>query len=316
MASSLRLPVGSFASSTRPTTMISQYGPVSQIRSFSQVPQRLAGIRSQNFNAKGQAQPSLKSRHRDAMQSAQMPPEAPWLPGTFVRPLWRNTPSVFTHPKEAWRVQFTWAKSKFMDFGSLVIYRWQLKLTDTLLWGKRRQIVRQLHEDMYTAFASGDKNALKALCVPSFAEKLIAQIDSRPAGQKITWTLNSWLRRPDTLFRGIRILSDRATQFPDVPSAGARQIVFCITSRQTMSKSRRVGFGKATKFVEEPKKVQDCREYITIQQITFRGKPGGWRIWGHAKPTTFEDIETDPYFRPTTSLKERLNGIMSQAGLK
>ena len=121
MASSLRLPAGSFASSARSTTMISPYGPVSHIRSFSQVPQRLASIRSQNFNAKNQAQPSLKSRHRDAMQSVQQPPEAPWLPGTFVRPLWRNTPSVFTHPKEAWRVQFTWAKSKVMDFGSYVV---------------------------------------------------------------------------------------------------------------------------------------------------------------------------------------------------
>ncbi|KAJ5668024.1 uncharacterized protein N7477_006594 [Penicillium maclennaniae] len=281
MASSLRLPAGSFASSARPTTMISQYGPVSHIRSFSQVPQRLASIRSQNFNAKNQAQPSLKSRHRDAMQGVQQPPEAPYLPAHL-----------------------------------LLIYRWQLKLTDTLLWGKRRQIVRQLHEDMYTAFANGDKNALKALCVPSFADKLIAQIDSRPAGQKITWTLNSWLRRPDTLFRGIRILSDRATQFPEISSAGVRQIVFCMTSRQTMSKSRRVGFGKAAKVFEEPKKVQDCREYITIQQITFRGKPGGWRIWGHAKPTTIEDINTDPYFRPTASLKERLDGIMSQSGLK
>lgn len=120
MASSLRLPAGSFASSARSNAMISPCSPVSQIRSFSQVPQRLAAIRSQNFNAKSQTQASMKARNREAMQMAQAPLEVQWLPGTFVRPLWRNTPSVFTHPKEAWRLQWAWATAKFKDFVSYV----------------------------------------------------------------------------------------------------------------------------------------------------------------------------------------------------
>jgi hypothetical protein len=118
MASSLRLPAGSFASSARSNAMISPYSPMSQIRSFSQMPQRLAAIRSQNFNAKSQTQASMKARNREAMQMAQAPLEVQWLPGTFVRPLWRNTPSVFTHPKEAWKMQLAWATAKLKDFVS------------------------------------------------------------------------------------------------------------------------------------------------------------------------------------------------------
>lgn len=158
---------------------------------------------------------------------------------------------------------------------------------------------------------------MKALCVPSFAEKLIAQIESRPAGQKVTWTRESWIRRPDTLFRGIRILSDRAAPFQEIPKTGARQIVFCITSRQRMTKSRTVGFGKTAKVVEEPTKVQDCREYIALQRITWRGKQAeGWRIWGHASPTTLEVIDNDPHFGQTMSVKDRVEDVMTKNGLK
>lgn len=122
MASSLRLPVGSLTFSARPSTMIPQpYAPIPHIRSFSQVPQRWAAIRSQNFNAPSITQPSMKSRAKDAMQGQAMPNDIGLLPGTFVRPLWRDMPSIFTNPKDVWYLQWTWIKNVFSNFARFVV---------------------------------------------------------------------------------------------------------------------------------------------------------------------------------------------------
>jgi protein MBA1 len=120
MASSLRLPAGSFASSARSSIMIPQPS-ASHIRSFSQVPQRWAAIRSQNFNAPSMTQPSMKTRTKEAMRGQAMPNDIGLLPGTFVRPLWRDMPSVFKEPKNALRMQWTWMKSVFQNFARCVV---------------------------------------------------------------------------------------------------------------------------------------------------------------------------------------------------
>src|SRR4051794_6344030 len=71
----------------------------------------------------------------------------------------------------------------------------------------------------------GDVRALRALCCDGLATKLVNQVERRPPNQKVSWSRVSWLRQPDTLFRGIRILSDRATAIPEIPNSGIRQIV-------------------------------------------------------------------------------------------
>jgi len=162
--------------------------------------------------------------------------------------------------------------------------------------------------------SSGDVRALRALCCDGLANELVNQVESRPSNQKVTWNRVRWLRRPDTLFRGIRILADRATPIPEIPNSGIRQIVFRMTSRQTMGKAKVVSRGKSAELIQEPTKVQDCCEYIVIQQIVWNGKPSGWRVWGHVNPTTVDTIKSDPFFQPGLTMMERWEAMKAKLG--
>lgn len=71
--------------------------------------------------------------------------------------------------------------------------------------------------------------------------------------------------------------------------------------------------GQPTK-VDAPAKVQDCDEYIVIQQIIWDGKKTDWRIWGHATPTTLEQIQNDPFFAPGLSIMERIEAMKHLSG--
>lgn len=93
---------------------------------------------------------------------------------------------------------------------------------------------------------------------------------------------------------------------PEFPKSGIRQIVVRMTSRQSMQKSTTT---KAGKVVEAPAKVQDCEEYIVIQQLIWNNKPTEWQIWGHTNPTTLEKLNTDPFLAPGLSLMERLEAM-------
>lgn len=144
------------------------------------------------------------------------------------------------------------------------------------------------------------------------------QIEKRPIGEQVTWKLVSWLRQPSTFFTGLRVVSDRATQIPEVSNSGIRQVVVRMTTRQSKSTSAPGrARGKASKAVAEtPAKEQDCHEYIVIQQIIWRGKDSGWRVWGHTKPTDIDRIYTDPYFQPGLSVVERIEAIRESMGKK
>ena len=104
MALSLRLSTGSIGCLTRPTAASSSLSiPRStQCRPFSQAPQRW-GFKTQNFGPPSIAQPSMKVRQKEALKDmSQLPNDIGLLPGTFVRPLWRDMPSIFQNPKERW----------------------------------------------------------------------------------------------------------------------------------------------------------------------------------------------------------------------
>jgi protein MBA1 len=66
-------------------------------------------------------QPSMKTRTKEAMRGQAMPNDIGLLPGTFVRPLWRDMPSVFKEPKNVLRMQWTWMKSVFQNFTRCVV---------------------------------------------------------------------------------------------------------------------------------------------------------------------------------------------------
>ncbi|KAJ5162355.1 hypothetical protein N7492_007747 [Penicillium capsulatum] len=316
MASSFRLPAGSIAYYARPgtvTTTIYAPSPV-QCRTFSQSSQRWA-YRSTNFSPPSMAQPSLKTRSRDAMSTSQMPNDIGLLPGTFVRPLWRDLPSIFQSPKDRWLMEWTWMKTLFQSYISLLIYckkdnRLPMQLRE------RRKIARELYVDMYNSFASGDARKLRSICCDGLANKLTAQIEDRPANEKIIWKLVKWLRQPSTYGTGVRVMSDRATQIPEMSKSGIRQIVLRVNSRQSMHKEiKTLGSRPGQRQTEmKPAKQQDCLEHIVIQEIRWNDKSTGWRIWGTVKPTDLDTVYTDPYFAPGLSAMERMQAMKDAAG--
>lgn len=57
----------------------------------------------------------MKSRSKEAL-SGQLPNDLGVLPGTFVRPLWRDLPSIFQSPRDRWQMEWTWLKSMVQNF--------------------------------------------------------------------------------------------------------------------------------------------------------------------------------------------------------
>lgn len=122
MASSLRLPAGSIVPKARPASLIAQSfasgSQQQQCRAFSAAAQRWA-YRTQNFKPASPAQPSMKSRAKDVMKH-QLPNDIGLLPGTFVKPMWRDLPSIFQEPRDRLRMEWTWLKSVFQNYARLV----------------------------------------------------------------------------------------------------------------------------------------------------------------------------------------------------
>lgn len=56
------------------------------------------------------AEKSLKIRAKE-MSLDSMPTDLGLLPGTFVKPEWKDMPSIFREPRDRLRMEWTWLKS-------------------------------------------------------------------------------------------------------------------------------------------------------------------------------------------------------------
>ncbi|PYH98735.1 hypothetical protein BO71DRAFT_394898 [Aspergillus ellipticus CBS 707.79] len=281
-------------------------------RHFSQSSQRPAmRAMPQTLAMKQPAQPSMKTRSRE-ISRADLPQDIGLLPGTFIRPLWRDMPSLFAQPQERLRMEWLWIKSGFQNFLGLLAYCKWLNKGLPLRLKERRQVARDLHQEMYSAFAAGEVHTLRKVCCTGLANELMSRITTRPEDKQITWALEKYLRTPGTFFTGVRVVSDRATQIPELPNSGVRQVVVRITSRQSKGTG---STNEDTAAVAANAKQQDCTEYIVIQKFRWTGQETDWRVWGHATPTTVEELSS-PFFAPGVSLAERMEAIKSQMGGK
>lgn len=59
----------------------------------------------------------MKTRTRQ-MEQTELPNDIGFMPGTFVRPLWRHMPSIFEKPRERLQMEWAWLKSRFQDIAS------------------------------------------------------------------------------------------------------------------------------------------------------------------------------------------------------
>lgn len=45
-----------------------------------------------------------------------MPQDLGLLPGTFIRPVWHEMPSIFKQPRERLRMEWLWWKTRLQNF--------------------------------------------------------------------------------------------------------------------------------------------------------------------------------------------------------
>ncbi|KAL2816909.1 hypothetical protein BJX63DRAFT_429963 [Aspergillus granulosus] len=310
------IPKGPLFSAPRILTTVSPLytANLSQCRQFSLSSHRALQQRGmpQTISMKQPAQPSMKARGMNVSRS-ELPQDIGMLPGTFVRPLWRDLPSIFTHPKERLHFEWLWLKSGFQNFLSLVYFSKLKGNSKPLLLKERRQIALKLHKQMYTAFADGDAKTLRKICCTGLANDLTRRISTRPQGEKVTWALEKYNRSPSTLFTGVRVMADRLTEIPELPNSSVRQVTLRITSRQSTGKIQKQKQG-ANELVEQPAaKSRDCTEYIVIQKFRWMGEEDEWRIWGQTTATTIDDLSS-PFFAMGLSLADRYEAMKDSMG--
>ncbi|RDW86159.1 uncharacterized protein DSM5745_02801 [Aspergillus mulundensis] len=295
------------------TAALSSYSTVgsSQCRQFSLSSQRSREMKGmpQSFSMKQPAQPSMKIRTSE-MSRTELPQDIGLLPGTFIKPLWRDLPSIFKQPKERLQFEWLWLKSWFQNFLGLVVYSKSEGRALPLRLRERRLVARDIHQRMYSAFARGETGTVRNICCTGLANSLVKRIEARPKGEQVTWSLDKYIRSPSTWFTGIRVVSDRATQLPNIADSGVRQVVLRITSRQSTGKAQRRA--KNGTPAEGSGKQQDCMEYIVIQKLRWMGEEEGWRVWGHATPTTVEDLSS-PFFATDMSFADRYEAMKDAA---
>ncbi|GAM43763.1 hypothetical protein TCE0_060f18840 [Talaromyces pinophilus] len=286
----------------------------SQCRAFSQTKPTAAkgGMMSgEMIVPKQPPQPSMISRMRD-IDPDKVPTDFGILPGTFIKPEGKDMPDFFKHPKERLMFEWTWLKSWVTSaFATIYFCKWQCNPRASLLLKERKQIGKGLHTLMYTEFAKGNERMIRAKCSPGLGNDLIKRIRKRNPKETISWTLERYIRDPSTFFTGVRVLSDRATLIPEVPDSAIRQIVLRIKSQQSSLKISKEGTDNLEQAVFSVPKVQDCTEYVVIQKVRIAGKEKDWEIWGFAKPTTLEDLDS-PFFAAGLSLKERVLALQDR----
>ncbi|RAL10551.1 uncharacterized protein BO97DRAFT_372271 [Aspergillus homomorphus CBS 101889] len=286
-----------------------------QSRSFSQSSQRSMGRLPKTIVARPPPQPSTRTKTR-GMARTELPQDFGILPGTYIRPLWKDMPSIFKQPQERLRLEWLWMKTGFQNFLGVLAYCRYFNKGLPLELKERRQIAQQYHQRMYSAFAAGDTNTINKICCTGLAKDLNKRIAARPKNEKVTWSLDKYIRNPSTFWTGARVVSDRATQIPELPDSGVRQVVVRITSKQSTGKYTEPANGKTAKnstAVAQDAKQRDCTEYLVLQKLRWTGEDTEWRVWGYTNATTVEDLSS-PFFAPGLTIRERLEAMNASLG--
>ncbi|EEQ35265.1 hypothetical protein McanMca71_004863 [Microsporum canis] len=317
MNSSIRRTVSSASRS-----VVFQWPSKCSYRPFSQSSSRAAMTAPKVMMPKAPAQMSMKTRLNDTMSGINrdmIPDDIGLLPGTFIRPVWKNLPSVFQDPKMRWRMEWMHWKSKVMNFVSLFTYCKYMNKKMPMRLRERKKKAIELHKEMYTQFASGNVAALQKLCCQGLFQTFAARISRRPpSSPELVWKLHKYLRFPSSMsITGARVVSDRAAALPGASGMGIRQVVVRIQSRQSLitpsAPVSRLGEKQIQELEnQQQEKQRDCTEYIVLQRLMWGGKDGDWKVWGLTEETTVEDLETNPMFAQGLTMKDRIEMLSSR----
>ncbi|PHH72590.1 hypothetical protein CDD80_4427 [Ophiocordyceps camponoti-rufipedis] len=155
-------------------------------------------------------------------------------------------------------------------------------------WRAQRSTIvptaQALHRTALEAYAAGDAELLRSICLGNHADTLITALDRRPSREAVRFTFEPkrsvWYPR---LVSHIICAMD-ATQ-------ASEQAIVAISSRQRMERYH-VGTGMV---VPGSLRLQEKVEYVVLSRLvdikSWVARP--WRIWGTVAPTTLEGYYRD-----------------------
>ena len=177
-------------------------------------------------------------------------------------------------------------------------------------------LAKQMHRDMYSAFAAGSLAPVEGQVCAGLLSSLRARIAQRAPNTSIRWTLHRYLSRPKLVSYKAALIPG-ASRSRDEGKNGFIQAVVRIHSLQSLRHVKRVsvrgaGGVLATKEVlvdasgrelpaEEqqqqegvvPADAKESVEYWVLQKPLRQSKEGEWKIWGTAEEMTLEKLRTE-----------------------
>jgi protein MBA1 len=132
---------------------------------------------------------------------------------------------------------------------------------------------------MYTAFAEGDRLALRKICTDGVFDSFMARIHMR-GKEKVKWELVTYNKPP-------RIMSNRAATLP-IEGAAVRQAVVRISSRQRLTRFKPNGT-----VVPGTGREKDVVEFVVLQRKFWQWKEDEWQVWGTTEETTMGKVEEE-----------------------
>ncbi|KAF9771692.1 hypothetical protein IL306_010664 [Fusarium sp. DS 682] len=210
----------------------------------------------------------------------------PLFPGTFVAAPFSRYPKGVSN-------FFKYSRYRLRQFGIEYLSLLKIKLDSMPDWKTRPKwkiarskiapTVKNMYMELLRAFAAGDRDTVKELCLKQYGSKLLAALDRRHPNERVTFELvkfnHTWVY-PRVMAHQVHKMNVYDNEHD------LEQAVVAIASTQKVAR-----YKKSTgELIPGTTKVQKMMEYVVVsRQVnkkTFKVEP--WRIWGTIYSTTLE----------------------------
>lgn len=261
------------------------------------------------------SQPSVavaqKKQQKAALRDGSILDHYGMVPGTFVPPTGKNLPSWFSDWRGRWALE--WHKLRYgiqLYLGALVIAKRTVKPKFALERSQVPGIAKDLYEDMYRHFAMGDLSPIEKKLSPGLVGSLRARISQRAANTSLQWSLERYLSQPKLVWFLVSVMDPKARSDEHT---GIIQAVVQIRSRQRLQRVQRVmgrdpetGSRSVREVLvdsegnavpedemerERGRSTKDTTEYVVLQRLIRKSRPGPWFIWGTTEETTLPKLQ-------------------------
>ncbi|KAK7750447.1 hypothetical protein SLS62_007636 [Diatrype stigma] len=146
---------------------------------------------------------------------------------------------------------------------------------------------KALHARMSEALAAGDKETLRAICIPEMFRSLAHVIDNRGPNIRAEWEVLSY----DRSWYYPRLADWRVMMIP-IPNRPARNVKQAVVSISSVQRIARYDLSRGGAKIEGSERVRHLLEHIVLQaEIDDKTwEHGPWRIWGTLPEDTLESF--------------------------